>query len=95
MCVRPERLTQRKQERQRAAYLSAPRPADGQNLRAAERGELTFTERACTRKLPFRSKAAAGKWIKAHPPSGAMCKTVPYLCPLCAQWHTTKAGRRA
>jgi len=89
--VRGERLTQRKQERVRQGYLSAPMAAAGQHVRGESRAGLSFVERACTRKLPFRSKAAAVKWIKAHPLSGDMSKCVPYLCPICEQWHTTKA----
>ena len=91
MTARDERLTPRKQERVRQAYLTAPRPAEGHRLRGEDWSELTFRERSCTRKLPFRSKAAVVKWIRAHPPSEGMSKCVPYLCPHCAQWHTTKA----
>jgi len=89
--MRPERLSMRKQVRVEAARKAEVRAPLGRLLLPDEREALPFLERACTSKLPFRSKASAVKWLRLHPRSGSMSKTVPYLCPHCGSWHTTKA----
>jgi len=86
-----ERLTERKAMRARDAALAAPASQVARRLTTEERDGLTFLERACTTKLVFRSRAQVVKWIRAHPRGVNMSKCVPYLCPHCHQWHTTKA----
>ncbi len=86
-----DRQTMRKVTRALAAAIAAPKSQMGRRYMSEERGQLTFIERACTSKLVFRSRAQVVKWIRAHPRGMNMSKCVPYLCPHCHQWHTTKA----
>lgn len=79
----------RKISRQAEADLHRPRSTHGA-LSDESRAALPFMVRACTSKLHFPTRAKAVKWLRAHPPGEGMQVCVPYECPHCGSWHTTK-----
>lgn len=85
-------LSQKKAQRAEQALTVAPKAELGP-LTWEQKERLTKEQLSCPAKLAFRSRAATVKWIRAHPPGWNMQKVVPYQCPRCEQWHTTKAQR--
>lgn len=87
-----ERLSMSKISRVLKVDLHRPRSVYG-SIGSEARDALPFLDRVCTSKLAFATRAKAVKWLRAHPPGENMSACVPYRCPHCDSWHTTKKRR--